>query len=1708
MVTQTTSAGSPGQARNRVLEKMLDRLFAGLLNGPSLNCRPAASRQRVDLAALRKLQDVGPEELLRQLLSDERHVKATGRVKAPRRRGGRRAAAARVAAVAELDALIDGPALPGEGVGDAGGEDTAEAEDPRDPAERAWDEQAALLQKLRVIADDARTYEQDTGVHALNIGFPLLSLPPGTFGAKQGGAPATRRVLAPVAFIPVTLALKHGAAPTIHLTCRGEGIDLVTPNTALLAWLEQQTGKATGELAASDDNGQDPWREVAELTRAVCKRLGIDAPDWLPALRAPAPPAEPSELPPAEPTGPETGEDPVSEELPAVARELIEVEPGDGEPIETGMEPSEGRPTEPAGAPEPPAGPPVFAPPDDFNLAPAPRADGTGEEPTVLPSAVLGLFPTANQGLLRDLQAMIRGEGLAGPVLSFIDVAARFDESGGGQMTGAVPPGEGEARSRKRREFGEERLVAVADPCQARAVRLARESRGLVVHGPPGTGKSQTIANIIGDHLSRGQRVLLVCDKRTALDVVADRLDHLGLGGLCALIHDPRRDQRELYMSIRRQLDDLPESSPDEKAEGKLAKVDAELQKLHGELTAYHQALTRRDDGHGLSFHELVGQWLELTPAEAILPQAQADEEGEGEAPFDSAQGRPAEPSSENGQDARARRNSPAAEPLGSVPGANGASSDEGEDAPRPQPLPPLDPSLLQTAHLAESDDRADDVREILRRSLGVAYPKNPWARCAGPTLAEFLARPLAQVRAAAAACAQSATESDATADPNIPPFAPDADLNQHGPARAALAEPLERLVTGVNPPVLAHWAEVFRQPSGADALRRARQKLAGAEPFVTTFRAAPLDPELAMAARNDPPDAARVGREIPALASYLEVASKWWGFFAFKKKSEAAKVLNRYGLTLSAAGAERVRTLLTGYRARLVLRDLVGELSGIDHQAPPPAQRTEPSGSAAGSADTALPPDEFLDKSLSDHAATLDLLIQIGSNQVLAGLSDPIARAMTDLSFAPLFLSGLRKSAPRAAALAALERTLTESRLFEPKWLAAVTRKVRTGHPAGPAFEALAERVDTLEGVLRVRQGLANLPDSLRPAVQALIDESADPDPGATSLRREMLGVEIARRLAADPDLQGIDGQRLAAAFDRYRKLGDDKRRLVRDAILFRWTTRQRERLLAADGNRLNGLGADVRRRLTTRGERAMRLRQVVAIGRSIDGGDPLFDLRPVWMASPETVAQVFPLAPAFDVVVFDEASQCRLEEALPVLVRGGRVTIAGDPQQLPPTRFFETAVAESDADEEIETDQQLFELQQAETEDLLGAALGLDIRQCYLDVHYRSRNADLIEFSNEHFYHSRLQAIPGHPANRPAVAPLRLYRVDGTYSRRVNEAEADKVVEIVRELLRRKEPPSIGIACFNLVQRDLIVERLDELADEEPTFARRLEAARERTGAGSSEGLFVKNLENVQGDERDHIVISTTYGPDPAGRFYRRFGPLGRAGGGRRLNVLVTRARQEIHLVTSIPREAYRTLPEVPEGHTPGGAWLLFAYLKYAEQLEQSYAPAPEAEAEAEVQGIEAGTGEPLAASRPDDAKESEDSADEDGAEPQAAEVRVHRTRTPSPFVQSVASKLLDAGSVGSDVYWGNEGFCVDLALRHPEHPTDVTVGVLCDAARFTGADDPMEWDVFRTAILESQGWQLQRLWSPHLYRDPAGTIRSLLRAAGGRGSAKAER
>jgi hypothetical protein len=1449
MSSDAAPTTAPAPVSSRTLEAMLERLLASMVNGPAMNCRPHNSRQRLDFVQLAKLGDLDPSAALATLIGDDRAVSLTARVPAPRRKLDPR----------KLD------------------EEAETLDDADRAAFNAWREQQSVLTKLRLVADDARTYEQDTGVGVLYLGWPLLCLPPGSVGGRGGFG--TRRIVAPIALLPINLTIKTGAKPGVQLTCRGDGVDLVMPNLALLSWIEQQTGQAIDEVFG-DDEGVNPWREIVELARRIARTLAIEVPA-----------------------------------------------PFDADTV-----------------------------PDPLPLEPAPRSDDDREKPTIVNAAVLGLYPLANQGLLRDTQAM-QSDPLDGPVRAFLSVDARLDDD--------LPAGP--------RNFADERFVTLADPFQSRAVKRARHCRGLVVHGPPGTGKSQTISNIIGDHLARGQRVLFVCDKRTALDVVANRLAHIGLAELCAVVHDPQRDQRDLYRAIREQLDKLAEQSLDPKVDQKLAKLDEEIATHYAELTRTHAALMT-PQGSLPSFHELVGDWRSITSSV------------------------------------------------------------------------PLDPADVAGVTLVDLETHEAALAELFTRARDVEYATNPWSVAAGVALGEFVSRPVQPYRDALQRSVESATKADATRDDAIAPFAAEPALALQAQQRREMAEKLQSLLDSVDPAALGVWSS--RNAATARSLAR---QIADHEPFIERLNASTMDVELTLAVTARTPDVPTIVRELKALADYLAVAERWHAFFHFATRARAREVLSHYSLQLSAANARRLESFLQELRLRQALGLLVDQLDG------------KPS-NPAEAAKAALGNDESLARSLGSHRAIAQLLGWIdasGSGPTLL----PIAAAVlkSPATAAPA-LEALRRAGSRAEAIEALEQSLRSVGLLDAGWLERLGGKLRGGESAGDIVASLAQRMETLEAVLRIRDMVASFPPALANACRALLARP-DAEAAGAALRKTLLEAEITRRLSTDPALQQIDTRKLQTAFDRIVAAEKKKQELVREQIRFRWIGQQQARLLSGTGTRLNSLGAEMGRRLLLRGQKALRLRQVIALGQQIEGGDPLFDLRPVWMASPETVAQLFPRRPVFDVVVFDEASQCRLEEALPVLTRGHRVVIAGDPKQLPPTRFFESAVATTE-EEDLQTEQDLFEAQQSSVEDLLSAALNLSIQQSYLDVHYRSKTADLITFSNEQFYGSRLQPVPGHPSRLPDLAPIGLHEVGGQYVDRANEKEADKVVEIVAELLARPKPPSIGIACFNLVQRDLIVEKLDEKADEDDAFGKRLAEARERTGAGSFEGLFVKNLENVQGDERDHMIISTTYGPDASGKFRRSFGPLGQAGGGRRLNVLITRAREQIHLVTSIPRSAYQSLPPVPAGQSAGGAWLLFAYIAFAAKLQQDYAA--DAEEQAAV------------------ARQAEGS------------LKLRPTRSPSPLVKAVGEDLATKHHLAGEAYWGLDGFNIDLVVHPPQETEDKSIGVLCDMTRFTGLDDPVEWEIFRTGIHQGQGWSLVRVWSPQFFRDPEQVTRSIAAAA----------
>jgi hypothetical protein len=1624
------------EPNNPILSKMLDRLFVSMMDGPSMNCRPHASRQRLDLIQLEKLKDLAAGKILLTVLN-EGEAKLTARVPLPSR--APHAAEGSKAQKAEEKTL-----------------------------QHAWSEQYMVRNKLRLIAEDARTYEQDTGVHALNIGFPIISLPPGIFGGRVGAG--SRRVLAPIAFIPTTMTVKTGSKQAVDLNRRGEAnANLIIPNIALLAWLEQQSGRALPDL--EELKGVDPWGQLCELTRIVAQLVECSVP---------------TELDCAMPT-----------EITMVAT-----------------------PT---------------------------KDDGL---PIISAAAVLGLFPTANEGLLRDTREMIAKGAADGPISSFIRLGVTLESLAANAEKAKIANAVDHV---VKRVFGEERMITEADPCQARAVRLAQLSRGLVVHGPPGTGKSQTITNIISDHLARGQRVLFVSDKRTALDVVADRLNVQGLGGFCATVHDPKTDQKEFYRSVRDQLDGLVDAPTKPRSAEILARIDTELQTLHDDLLSYHQILIGNNGGPG-SFHHLVGLWLsEMGQSTLSVDDRPLRDLPAGELEKHSTRLKEV---LERGESARYSANQwkdavgvPLVDFLStSMESYRSAMNECVRDAEAVDTTrDPLAPGFDADSDLATEAESRKRLATQLKQVLAKIKPTDAAAWSNRPDGA------LQAVREKIGAAREWINVlRSRRLDPTLLGAAPRrASANQLHRDLEVLGHYLKtfqgmvgdfarvrRLAKGSDDQTILKWIKAGRKVA-ASALK----KLSGATALVKAIDQNTLDTTLLARLQQNPIDSKQLIEYLGTLDGYAQSSGKFFGLFGNDKKKGAETVARHFGMALSSQTASDLKDFLNKLQQRMDLASILSSVTGeamdnppddeqlvtefkkhhavlsaladekseaqarpenvsmddevvaalnelIDDAAAPAAKilaeyRLSANPSDASRLDTFLRglearvrltqvheqltevaatdlvPDDVLLKTIETHESLFDLLDAVRAAGASSNVAEAILRALGDPNASAGVSRALSESPVRAQALIKFEKNLDRAGVFDPAWLKKFKEEIRNNGVATTTIAGLADRIGTLEGVLRVRDGLGRLPGPLSESASTLLANNANALEGYSAIRRAVLSGEIARRLRQDPELQAVDGLRFKSTFDRYRELLAKKQTLVKDVIHHHWIDRQKNRLLASGATRLNGLGADLRRRITGRGERAMRLRQVIAHGASVEGGDPLFELRPVWMASPETVAQMFPREPIFDVVVFDEASQCRLEDALPVLTRAKRVVIAGDPQQLPPTRFFESTVAVSD-DEEIETEQELFEAHQSEVEDLLGAALGLDIQQCYLDVHYRSRNADLIGFSNEHFYRSRLQPIPDHPRHRTAHAPLTLYRVDGLYDKRSNLAEAEAVVKIVKNLLGRDNPPSIGIACFNLQQREVIIDKLEELAEQDADFAGKLLAARARRGAGASEGLFVKNLESVQGDERDHLIISTTFGTDAKGKFRRNFGPLGAAGGGRRLNVLVTRARHEIHIVTSIPRHAYATLPPVPDGVAPTGVWLLFAYLNYCEQLQQDY--------EVAYRVIQSSGGS------------------------ERAIVDGRKSKTPSNFSKALAGRLAGTRNIGSTVHWGNDGFCVDLALHHPARAEDVTIGILCDTTRYSSNQDAVEWEVFRQAILEQQGWKLHRVWTPHFFRDPNGCLEKI--------------
>lgn len=401
---------------------------------------------------------------------------------------------------------------------------------------------------------------------------------------------------------------------------------------------------------------------------------------------------------------------------------------------------------------------------------------------------------------------------------------------------------------------------------------------------------------------------------------------------------------------------------------------------------------------------------------------------------------------------------------------------------------------------------------------------------------------------------------------------------------------------------------------------------------------------------------------------------------------------------------------------------------------------------------------------------------------------------------------------------------------------------------------------------------------------------------------------------------------------------------------------------------------------------------------------------LKPVMLMSPLSAAQYLPrLENCFDLVIIDEASQMRPAEAVGGLVRAKQAIVVGDPMQLPPTAFFGTAFGDDGAQDGAAAGQ-------SSILDLADARLR---QKRMLRWHYRSRHESLIAFSNRQFYDNKLVVFPT-ASDNPNLG-IELDYVGGKYlGGGVNPDEVRAIVEHARKLIERSPELSIGLVTTNVSQRDAVTEELDRLAGSNKSVADYCAHWQD-----TLEPLFVKNLENVQGDERDIILISTVFGPDDSGRVAQRFGPINSEAGHRRLNVLFTRAKKKIVLVTSL-RSA--DVLSSPTGHR--GVQVLKDFLEYASTGRLAH-------------GIETGR-------------------DFD-----------------SDFEVHVAERLRRAGYEAIPQV-GVDGFRIDIGVRHPGWPHGFLAGIECDGATYHSGVTVRDRDRLRQEILEGLGWDLYRIWS----------------------------
>jgi very-short-patch-repair endonuclease len=1050
-----------------------------------------------------------------------------------------------------------------------------------------------------------------------------------------------------------------------------------------------------------------------------------------------------------------------------------------------------------------------------------------------------------------------------------------------------------------------------ADSSQTLAMIRAASGLSIVVEGPPGTGKSQTITNIIAEAGANGKTVLFVAAKRAAVDVVKRRLTDAGLGGMCLDLHDKLTNRRAFYAEIK---STLSRSLTLKAEEERVARLD----ELRSRLTDHSRAVNEPLAGFGGG----------LTPFAAMTSLARLPvetlEDREGRIPFEQLQGL---------TQAQVAAGLPTLQSLQTRLGTTGVPV---RNAFWGAAIAYLDPAIR--LDLDDGVPTALDACTHAAQSLRHA--------------AELLRIP-------------------------APPTAEEVHVLRLCAERALNAPPLDGVALKVET-----WkgseASIRAVIANLTSRREILQRRQG-QALETLWTA-----DLAQ-----------------ALRAYEENAARWYRLIV--SDFRAARKSLRSHLPAGAPGdpnteleilrdvraVQQTTAFITSHEAQM------RPLFGVQWQ----GAATEPA---------------VLERLLG---WILNLSADVDSGLVPAGLIEFLSGEHTN--------DGLLREIEQAErdSEAALQKYSAVAKLLEfpddavrkEAWSSLQERLLRWqgALPELPQFIAYSElrRLAVQQGL----QGAVAIADRWELASERLTD---------AFLRSYYTGV-VREAMRQRSPLRSFDRIAQEQAIAEFQTLDDFKLKYNRACVRLAHHRNLPSFELAVGNLQVLKVQCELQRR-----HKPIRW----IMGRA---GEAIQRAKPVFMMSPLSVAvHLPPELPPFDMVIFDEASQVKPEDALCAVIRGKQIIVVGDTKQMPPTSFFDRIDGggdggDGDGQEDLES-----------VLSLMSAAVSGRTRRPDLRWHYRSLHPSLIQPSNELFYGNRLIVFPCAytDLNGQKVGIVFHHEPETVYEsgedKRYNRKEAESVAQAVYRHVKECRAESLMIAAMNKSQADLIFDEVTKLEREDPAP---FQSFRE---AHPFEPLDVKNLENVQGDERDVVFISITYGRDRSGVIRQTFGPLLKEGGERRLNVLISRARKRCEVFSNLTADDLRI-----DRPGSGGVAALKSYLNYAQKGRLDIA-------------IPTG-----------------------GAEE-------------SPFEEEVSALLRLRGyEVHTQV--GCEGYRIDLAVLDSAQPGRYLVGIECDGATYHSAHSARDRDKLRQRVLEDRGWTIHRIWSTDWWKGRDGEMQRLVEA-----------